>query len=327
LLILAAPFILIGGMARHSPAPQGISRTQKPIAIALAAAGFAVAILCQGYEGQYRVHRVLRDSTATVIAAGETREDQQLLVNGYGMSRLTAVTKMMAHLPLAFSNSPRKILIICFGMGTTYRSALSWGIEATAVDLTPSVPRFFSYFHPDAGALLQSPRSRIVIDDGRRFLERSSGIYDVITIDPPPPVEAAGSGLLYTKEFYVAAKQRLRPGGILHQWLPGGDDATLSAVTRALLESFAHVRAFASFDKAGIHFLASDNPLPNVTAAQLADHLPSTAVKDLVEWGPASSAEGQFILFCGGKSLCPRYWQSLRERAHCATTIPSTNIS
>ncbi len=297
LLILAAPWVLIGGMAKNSPAPQGMSGTQKRmLAITLAATGIAFAILCQGYEGKYPVHRVLRDSTATVIAAGETREDQQLLINGYGMSRLTAVTKTMAHLPLAFAEAPRKILIICFGMGTTYRSALSWGVEATAVDLTPSVPRFFSYFYPDAEALLASPRSRVVIDDGRRFLERSRGIYDVITIDPPPPVEAAGSSLLYTVEFYTDAKRHLRAGGILHQWLPGGDDATLTAVTRALLESFPYVRAFASLDKAGIHFVASDEPLPNLTASQLASHLPSAAVKDFLEWGPASSAEVQFHL-------------------------------
>jgi hypothetical protein len=25
--------------------------------------------------------------------------------------------------------------------------------------------------------------------------------YDVITIDPPPPVEAAGTSMLYSKEF------------------------------------------------------------------------------------------------------------------------------
>ncbi len=45
-------------------------------------------------------------------------------------------------------------------------------------------------------------------------------MYDVITIDPPPPLEAAASSLLYSEEFYRVARRKLRPGGILQQWLP-----------------------------------------------------------------------------------------------------------
>ena len=37
--------------------------------------------------------------------------------------------------------------------------------------------------------------------------------YDVILIDPPPPVEAAGSSLLYSQDFYAVVKERLQPGG------------------------------------------------------------------------------------------------------------------
>ena len=44
-------------------------------------------------------------------------------------------------------------LIICFGMGTTFRSALSWGIPVTVVELVPKVPKLFPYYHPDGRAL------------------------------------------------------------------------------------------------------------------------------------------------------------------------------
>ena len=68
----------------------------------------------------------MRDSTATVIATGAGM-DKQILVNGYGMTSLTPITKMMAHLPLAFlDRPPQNALDICFGMGTTFRSLLSW---------------------------------------------------------------------------------------------------------------------------------------------------------------------------------------------------------
>ena len=150
---------------------------------------------------------------------------KRLLVNGVGMTHLTPITKMMAHLPLAFRAAPpaHGTLVICLGMGTTLRSALSWQAPATAVELIPSVVELAPYFHADARQLFASPLARIVVDDGRRFLARSSDLYDVIVIDPPPPVYAAGSSLLYSMEFYAAARQRLAEHGILQQWIPAGD--------------------------------------------------------------------------------------------------------
>jgi hypothetical protein len=100
--------------------------------------------------------------------------------------------------------------------------------------------------------------------------------------------------LLYSGEFYAIAKRRLRPGGILQQWLPGGDAATQASVARALEESFPYVRALGSIEHDGYHFLASVIPIPFATAAQLAQRLPPDAARDLMEWGPAATPEEQF---------------------------------
>jgi hypothetical protein len=162
------------------------------------------------------------------------------------------------------------------------------------VDLIPSVPELFEYFHPDAAAVRQSPGAEIVIDDGRRFMKRTAQRYDVIAIDPPPPVEAAYSGLLYSKEFYEIARARLKPEGILQQWLPWGDRATLAAVAKALKESFPHVRVFSSVEGWGFHFLAANRPLALRKAADLAALLPPAAKIDLLAWGPFSTPEAQF---------------------------------
>jgi spermidine synthase len=103
---------------------------------------------------------------------------------------------------------------------TTFRSLLSWNIDTTAVELVPSVPALFAQFHHNAVQLLASPRAHVVIDDGRRFLDRSTDLYEVI---PPPLAEAAASSLLYSKEFYATARARLCPDGVLQQWLPCAD--------------------------------------------------------------------------------------------------------
>jgi len=284
----------------NSSVPSPDSQRQRPWMSwkfgAVTAASLALVFLTKDYENRFNPREVLRDHTATVIATG-TGFEKDLIVNGIGITGQVPATKMMAHLPLAYlGRQPESALVICFGMGTTYRAVLSWGIRSTAVELVPSVPRLFPYFYPGEAKLLQSPLSQVVIDDGRHYLEGSSELYDVITIDPPPPVEAAGSSLLYSKEFYEIAKRHLRAGGILQQWFPMGspDPTALVSVAKALQESFPYIRVFHTVGGWGNHFLASTSPLTATSASVLASRLPPAAVSDLLEFGPAHSAEEQF---------------------------------
>jgi predicted membrane-bound spermidine synthase len=294
--ILAAICFLAGGWFALSPREGKVSRL--PVRQLVFAASLVVSIVlvftAHSYESRFQDKLVLRDNTATVTATTVDMR-KRLLVNGIGMTGLTPITKFMAHLPLALlDRPPERALDICFGMGTTYRALLSWGIHADAAELVPSVPAVFHYFHPDAPQILKSPFGRVIVDDGRRFLERTEESYDLITIDPPPPVEAAGSSLLYSKEIYAVAKRKLRPGGILAQWLPEGDPEVQTAAVKALTESFPHVRVFVSIQGWGIHMLASDAPIPSWNAVKLAQQLPASAKSDLVEWGPYATAEAQF---------------------------------
>jgi len=298
LILLSLPWLIFGLRALRPS--HAISRAASAAAYLLLPMAALLIFSSKGYDESYPQHQVLRDSTATVIATG-TGMSKQLLVNGYGMTALTPVTKMMAHLPLAFlDRPPQDALDICFGMGTTFRSLLSWKIHATAVELVPSVPRLFSYFHSDGDELLQSPLARVVIDDGRRYLERTTQQYDLITIDPPPPVEAAGSSLLYSEEFYAVARKRLRPGGILAQWLPDGDAEDYAAVARALRNSFPYVRVFGGAEGRGYHFLASEHPLPVRSAEDLAQRMPAEAAADFTEWAPPPAGRPAVLLTFDG---------------------------
>jgi spermidine synthase len=311
LCLFALPWLIVGlsvrpvSLSTASSSQRGSFWASPAFSYVLAVASIALTLGAKGYEEQYSPRWIRRDSTATVVSHGSGM-DRRLLVNGVGMTRLSPITKMMAHLPLAFlTRPPEKALVICFGMGTSELAMLSWGIHATAVELVPSVPKVVTFFHPDADKLLQPPLAEIVIDDGRAFLERSSEQFDVITTDPPPPVEAAASSLLYSKEFYAIVKPRLREGGILQEWFPGGDAATTASVARAISESFPYVRAFPSVEGWGIHFLASMSPIPDLSAADLAARLPSDAARNLVEWGPASTAREQFDLLVSHELSVP----------------------
>ena len=294
MLLLALPWVAMA-LILFTRTPRRLR--QMATAGGLIAAALAVFFLTQDYKADYPDRVELRDSTATVIATGSGM-DKMLLVNGVGMTSLTPITKMMAHMTLAsLRQPPHNVLVICFGMGTTFRSVISWNVPVTTVELVPSVPKLFSFYHPDAEQVLASPLGHVVIDDGRRYLERVPVQYDAIIIDPPPPVPAAGSSLLYSRDFYELAKQRLRPGGILQQWLPPEADVEdQAAIARALTDVFPYVRVYGSVYVAGLHYFASMSPIPIRSAEDLVALMPSAAVADMMEWGPAQTPVAQFDL-------------------------------
>jgi predicted membrane-bound spermidine synthase len=227
---------------------------------------------------------VLRDSTATVVAFGEGMK-KRLLVNGIGITHLTPITKMMAHLPLSIrKRKPESALIIALGMGTTLRSAASWGIDVKCVELVPSVVEALPYFFEDASSVLSQPNVEVIIDDGRRFLNRTQKKYDAIIIDPPPPVEAASTSLLYSREFYKSLAEHLKKDGIVQHWFAYGEKKIFEAVVRSLVDVFPYIRVYKSLEGWGFHFLASMEPFQTPSSKDSVSRLPTMAKDDLVEW-------------------------------------------
>jgi predicted membrane-bound spermidine synthase len=306
LILLGLPFFVFCLLLRHSQS----RRQQLGWGLAAGAALMASLFLVMDFETMLlRTQKntvVRRDYAATVISFGEGL-DKRLLVNGMGMTYLTPITKFMVHLPLALHREkPESALVVCFGMGTTYRSALTWDIDTTAVELVPSVTQMFGFYHADAVRFVSDPNGHIIIDDGRRYLKRTSKKFDIIAVDPPPPVSAAGSSLLFSKEFCALARQHLKPNGILQMWFPDGipvkthmgtngigntliwfssrKAVAAQGLIRSLQESFPYVRCFPSVERSGVHLLASMVPIEMPTPEQLAARMPAGAKDDLLEW-------------------------------------------
>jgi spermidine synthase len=282
MVVLALPF-LISFLATFP----SLGRTRWLEAVAATVLLFCSLFLNVSYEAPRKLtekYVIRRDHTATVISDG-TGMEKGLSINGVVITLMTPITKFMAHLPLMFHlGQPQSALVICFGMGTTYRSLLSWDVRVTAVELVPSVKEAFSYYFDDAATVLDNPKGNIVVDDGRRFLRRTSETFDVITIDPAPPAEAAGSSLLYSEQFYRLAKARLKRDGILQQWFAVGEERIQQAVVRSLVNSFTYVRAYPSVAGWGYHFLASMSPIESLAVEEISQRLPQRARCDLLEW-------------------------------------------
>ena len=162
------------------------------------------------------------------------------------MAILVSETKLMAHLPLAFVDDPREMLIIAFGMGTTAKSALTHeNLNVTTVELVPEVYQVFPFFHEEAEEIMRNPRFTPIVNDGRNHLLLNEKKYDVISIDPAPPIWSAGTVNLYTREFFQLCKRRLTEKGIMFLWFPGSDsESDLFAIAKSFQDVFPNTHIF-----------------------------------------------------------------------------------
>ncbi len=126
--------------------------------------------------------------------------------------------KLIAHLPLLLHDNPRDVGIVGLGSGVTLGAALSHPIaRADVIEISPEVVEASRFFDAENGKALSDPRARLIVGDGRSHLQLTSQQYDVLISEPSNPW-IAGVAALFTREFFLAARERLRPGGIMSQW-------------------------------------------------------------------------------------------------------------
>jgi len=207
-------------------------------------------------------YRHAEDRVSTVDAVGGPIESRRLYASGTSMTYLSVDTKLMAYIPKVMRPNAQDFLDIAFGMGTTYRSGILLGLHTDAVDLSPSIPLMMPVFYPDAGQFLHGPLGRIITADGRNYVRLTSRRYDLISVDPPPPIQTAGAAVLYSREFYADAHRALRPDGLMLQWLYFGVDLDqLREHLRTFRSQFRHVSVLISPRHGGLYLLGSDGPI------------------------------------------------------------------
>jgi hypothetical protein len=139
-------------------------------------------------------------------------------------------------------------LVVGFGTGITAGALLTHpGLETRAVaELLPAVVRAGRFFAGNFGASTDT-RLDLRIGDGRQELLRRKELYDLITLEPPPP-SAAGVVNLYSREFYELCRERLAPGGLMAQWwpLPAQNDEDSRSLVRTFLDVFPHASAWST---------------------------------------------------------------------------------
>lgn len=209
------------------------------------------------------------DSTVALYeanAAGRTTQgdDNQfrIQVNASALVAFdTNETKIMAHLPLLAVANPKRALVICFGMGNTFRSALAHDIEVDVVDINGAVPQLAKIHQKNPSKTFDNPKGHITINDGRNFLLLTPHRYDMITIDPAPPVWSVGLGNIQSKEFYQLMSDRLTDEGVAEAWMLDGLEGDYAATLAAFRAVFPYVAVFKGVRYSAYHVLGSRSPI------------------------------------------------------------------
>ena len=124
----------------------------------------------------------------------------------------------LVHPALLSHADPKSVFIGGGGEGTTLREVLAHRSvqKVTMIDLDKEVVdlcrRFLPQHHQGS---FEDPRVKLLHQDARGYLAETDETYDVIVLDLVDPLEGGPAYLLYTREFYETASQRLNPGGIL----------------------------------------------------------------------------------------------------------------
>jgi spermidine synthase len=127
--------------------------------------------------------------------------------------------RMLGLLPVLVHGKAKDICIIGLGSGVTLGSALASGkVEhADVVEISPEVVEASHFFDRENGGALAKPGVRLIVGDGRSHLLLTPARYDVIVSEPSNPW-MAGVASLFTRQFFEAARARLKPDGLLCQW-------------------------------------------------------------------------------------------------------------
>jgi spermidine synthase len=160
-----------------------------------------------------------------------TSEDQgrtEVFVGGMSQSWLPygGVHTALGALPSLVHPDPRDIAVIGLASGDTAYAA-GGRRETRAIHVLEIVrPQWEalgrlnqSRAYPALHMLMTDGRVQSIFADGRAFLRRTSSRYDIIEADALLPTHA-GSGNLYSLEYFELLRERLKPGGLAVTWLP-----------------------------------------------------------------------------------------------------------
>jgi spermidine synthase len=127
--------------------------------------------------------------------------------------------RTLGHLGMLHHRDPKRALVIGLGSGVTLGAAARHPVkQLDCVEISSAGVKAAGHFTAVNEGVLQDPRVKLVVGDGRNAVQFAKEPYDVI-ISQPSNLWISGMSTLFTREFFAMASQRLTPGGVFCQWI------------------------------------------------------------------------------------------------------------
>ncbi len=163
-------------------------------------------------ETRSGVIAVTRGAQADVISGGGVYDghfNTNLEQDTNGLFRAYAVS--------ALHPAPRRVLVIGVASGS-WMAVLAKDARVermTGIEINPGYFDLMRHYE-DAARLLEDPRVELVVDDGRRWLERHpEATFDLVEMNTTLHWRAGATNLL-SREFLELVRRHLAPGGVLY---------------------------------------------------------------------------------------------------------------
>jgi spermidine synthase len=263
--------LLAAGSVASGLALLAAAELRTPLRATIAAAalvGFALAVrqAPDPFEAfvalRYPHQRIIwKDESITATAVvHQSGSELSLTVNGNHEASTGGTMSFVHHrigdLGMAVHPLARSALVIGLGGGAT-GGAVSrhTGVDVDIVELSESVVRAARFFETINYGVLSRPNVHVRVDDGRNYLMLTPTRYDVVTADVILPV-FAGSGNLYSAEYFRLMRGVLNPGGLVVQWI-AGTDVEYKVIARTFMSVFPETTVWGD----GALLLGSIEPL------------------------------------------------------------------
>ncbi len=218
--------------------------------------------------------------TVAVVERSKQKDRTLIYSDGRGAAGTSTLpwNLYFGHLPMLFHPNPRDVLHICYGSGNSVLALTRHEPDRVdVVELSPHVWEASSWFWTNED-VIQDPRVNLIIGDGRNYVLGTNRSYDVVSLEPPN-IYTAGVVNLYTQEFYELVRRRLKPGGIMVQWLPTIQlsEVDRGRLIRAFAEAFPHVYVWQQLASTSLLLVGKLEPLA-IDLDDLARRLESEAM-------------------------------------------------
>lgn len=216
-----------------------------------------------------------KDGLTATVSVHQQKHQLLYKTNGKpdASSGVDMVTQLLlGHLPhLLYPGEPENTLVIGLASGITAGSVACYPQKKiTCLELEEasiSAAKFFAPYNRgiirgdlENGRFTDVPNFEVKIIDARNYLLGTETQYSIIISEPSNPW-MSGPSNLFTQEFFQLCQKRLKPNGVLCQWIQLYEISweNFQVLIRTLHQSFPHIRL--QIYQNDVLLLASQQPI------------------------------------------------------------------